>query len=137
MGNDKQPEIESALELNPELAKNRQDTYSSLTDLHGIPIFSDEFDERMEEIEANYEKQEQHLKNVVFIEKNENINEAEEWSRAQLFCEKEELILTQTYSNREYKISLFDIGMIAIVVFAIAALYLFIFNDKKARRKKI
>ena len=137
MGNDEQTEMESALELNPELAKQRQNTYSSLTDLHGIDIFSDEFGKQVEEIEANYKKQEQQLKHVFFVHENQNSNVVDVWLRSQLFGEKEELILTQEYVNKEASLSLIDIGIITIVVLAVAALYLFIFNDKKARRKKI
>ncbi len=136
MGNDEQTEIDSALDLNPELVKQRQDTYSSLTDLHGIDIFSDEFAERLQEIEANFEKQEQQLKNVVFIEEAGNTNDVDGWLYSQLFVEKEELVLKQEYVNKEDSLSLIDIGIMAIVVFAVAALYLFIFNDKKARRKR-
>lgn len=136
MGNDGWREEESILKLNPELVKQRQNTYSSLTDLGGIAIFSDEFAKKLKEIESNDKKKEQELKGSVFIEKSEKINEGNDWLRAQLFMEQEELILTQEYNNKESKLSFIDIGIITMAMLAVAALYLFIFNNKKTWRKK-
>lgn len=136
MENMEQIETDGALQLNPEIAKQRQDTYSSLTDLHGIDIFSDSFNDRAAEVEAERQTAEMQLKNYIFVEETEDID-TDSWLLSQLFIEKEGLVLTQDYTGSKERLSIIDIGITAVVVLAVAALYLFVFNDKKARRKKI
>ena len=45
-------EEQEELELHPEEVRQRQDTYSSLTDLSQIHLFTSEFNNRMEEKES-------------------------------------------------------------------------------------
>ena len=50
-------EEQEELELHPEEVRQRQDTYSSLTDLSQIHLFTSEFNNRMEEKERREEDQ--------------------------------------------------------------------------------
>ena len=56
------------LELHPEEVRQRQDTYSSLTDLSQIHLFTSEFKNRMEEKERREEDQYIELSEEVFMQ---------------------------------------------------------------------
>ncbi len=60
-------EEQEELELHPEEVRQRQDTYSSLTDLSQIHLFTSEFNNRMEEKERREEDQYIELSEEVFM----------------------------------------------------------------------
>lgn len=126
---------ESDLELYPETVKDRQDTYSSLTDLAGIDIFTDEFREILKQVKEKRVKYEQSIKEGAFVEELLREQSRDSALTAQLFMNKEETVLRHDYQENSKGWSFMDIGLVLICVLAVSALYLFFFHDKKRRHK--
>lgn len=127
---------ENAIELHPELVKQRQNTYSSLTDLHNIPLFTDEFRVRMETDRQMRKKEEALLRNSTFNQNFIMVQDSDEWLVSQLFAGQQERVLEQEYIQNDTSLSFMDISILLIAVLAVSALYLFVFKDKKVRRTK-
>lgn len=128
---------EGAVELHPELAKQRQDTYSSLTDLNGIDVFFTEFEntvrhaasERIQELKA--------LEGKMFDGQMTIWEGTDRELTEKLFAGQEENILRHDYTQAESRLSFVDIGMVLIAVMGVSALYVFFFRDRKERKKKL
>lgn len=128
---------EGAVELHPELVRQRQDTYNSLTDLNGINVFFTEFEntvryvvsERIQELKALEEK--------MFDGQMTIWEGADGELTEKLFAGQEENILRHDYTQDESRLSFVDIGMVLIAVLGVSALYVFFFRDRKERKKKL
>lgn len=128
---------EGAVELHPELAKQRQNTYSSLTDLNGIDVFFTEFEntvrhaasERIQELKA--------LEGKMFDGQMTIWEGVDGELTEKLFAGQEENILRHDYTQAESRLSFVDIGMVLIAVMGVSALYVFFFRDRKERKKKL
>lgn len=128
---------EGAVELHPELVRQRQDTYNSLTDLNGIDVFFTEFEntvryvvsERIQELKALEEK--------MFDGQMTIWEGADGELTEKLFAGQEENILRHDYTQDESRLSFVDIGMVLIAVLGVSALYVFFFRDRKERKKKL
>ena len=128
---------EGAVELHPELVRQRQDTYNSLTDLNGIDVFFTEFEntvryvvsERIQELKALEEK--------MFDGQMTIWEGADGELTEKLFAGQEENILRHDYTQDESRLSFIDIGMVLIAVLGVSALYVFFFRDRKERKKKL
>lgn len=127
---------ENELELHPEAVKDRQDTYSSLTDLSGIDIFTDEFRETQREIQEERQEQYQKKKKQVFVE--EILREENKDSRLaeKLFLTEEKTILRHEYEKNSMGWPVMEAGLICISVLAVSALYAFFFQDKKRKKQQ-
>lgn len=126
---------ESELELHPETAKYRQDTYSSLTDLNGIDVFSEEFQKAVERVLGEENRKKEELENKAFVSEIFTVQGADEELEAKLFLGEEETVLRHDYEKEKDNWSVTDIGMVLFSMLAVAALYLFFFQDRKARKK--
>ncbi len=128
---------EGAVELHPELVRQRQDTYNSLTDLNGIDVFFTKFEntvryvvsERIQELKALEEK--------MFDGQMTIWEGADGELTEKLFAGQEENILRHDYTQDESRLSFVDIGMVLIAVLGVSALYVFFFRDRKERKKKL
>lgn len=127
---------ESKLELHPENVKQRQDTYSSLSDLNGIDIFSDEFQERVEEVRGMQNQSYLQLQSDVFTAQAVSPAETDEIT-SKLFSGQKDRSLMHEYETNTTGWSVMDVSLVLIAVLAVTALYLFFFQDKKARRKRV
>lgn len=123
--------VSGAIELKPEVAKQRQDAYSSLTDLHGIDLFTDEFRGKKDIVEKNYEKDAEQLQEMIFDKEKNMTNENDDWVISNMFINQNTMILKPDYEKRESKISIMEIGAVLIAVLIVTAIYLFIFGKKK------
>lgn len=137
MGDTNQKIIDGTIDLNPESVRQRQDTYSSLTDLHGVDVFSDEFKENIDSVKEQRNAEEENLNSSVFIKEINVSDSKDDWLLSQLFYKQEEMILSQNYESTGKGLSVMDVGLVVIAVLAVTALYLVIFSDKKTRRKRI
>lgn len=136
MGETEQSVLDGAIELHPEIVRQRQDTYSSLTDLYGVDVFSDEFNDSVETIENQQKESEQQLGKAIFVEEVSVVEDSDTQLLSQLFTTQEEMVLSQNYAGSDTGVSVMDVSLVLIGVLAVAALYLFLFSDKKARRNK-
>ncbi|MDD3139130.1 MAG: hypothetical protein PHX08_09180 [Lachnospiraceae bacterium] len=59
---------ESGLEFDAETVQNQGDTYSSLTDINGVPVFTEEFTERIKTEQRGQAEKEKELSQEVFVE---------------------------------------------------------------------
>ncbi len=128
---------DSEVELHPEIAKQRQDTYNSLTDLNGIDVFSTEFENAVRRITEEKNQRKQELNGQVFDAEMLRIKGADTELASKLFEGQEETILRHDYTNNVKGLSVMDIGMVVIAVLAVCGIYLFLFQDKKARKKRL
>lgn len=57
---------ETALELNPDVLKEQSGNYSSLTDLYGVRVFTDDFARQVEDLLKEQEKQTEGYRQSIF-----------------------------------------------------------------------
>ena len=129
-------ERQSDIELHPEIAKQRQDTYSSLTDLSGIAVFSDEFKMLSEKVKQSQEMKDKELQDKVFFSEILNTAGKDVDLLTKVFMEKQEKPLMQDYSIEKAQISFIEIGLIFISVLVMTAVYLFLFQKKTPEKRK-
>lgn len=135
MGDKELHDPQGAIELNPKAVKGRQDTYSSLTDLHGISVFTDEFHNQMEAAERQREMEEEELQQSFFVNEVNILQDKDEQLLSQMFTGQQETVLKPDYTKNANKISGIEIAMVFIAVFAVTAMYLFLFGDKKLAKR--
>ncbi len=135
MEEDLQEETEGELKLHPETVKYRQDTYSSLTDLNGVDVFSEAFRGSVERVLQERSRREQEVEEEIFVSSVFPSRGAEEQLVSKLFLGQEERVLLHEYEKETGRLSFVDIGMVLASMLAVAALYLFIFQDRKARKR--
>lgn len=125
----------SDIELHPETVKQRQDTYSSLTDLEGINIFYDSFQEIVLSHQNAEDNKFKSIAQKVFIDEIVGENSEDMQITSKLFQKQDEIVLKHDYQKENEKTLIIDISLILIAVLAVAALYIFFFNNKKIRRR--
>lgn len=126
-----------AIELHPEAAKHRQDTYSSLTDLAGIDVFSDKFEETVGKVRKENESRSKEIQEGIFVEKVIREQDMDTEITSYLFLEQKTQVLLHDYEKNEKGWSVMNVSLVLIAVLAVSAIYIFFFNDRKIRRKKI
>lgn len=129
-------ERQSDIELHPEIAKQRQDTYSSLTDLSGIAVFSDEFEILSDKVEQKKVNEDKALQDKVFFSEILSTAGKDDDLLAKVFVEKQEQPLLQDYRKEQYQFSFIEIGLILISVLVMTAVYLFLFQKKTPEKRK-
>lgn len=125
---------ENEIELHPEEVKQRQDAYSSLTDLNGIDVFSTEFQNTVKKVIQGKSQKEKEKKEEIFVNKIMVQQDYDIQLSTQLFLNEEELVLSHNYSENNAGWSLMDISLVLIAVLAVSALYLFFFQDRKVKK---
>lgn len=128
---------EDDIELHPETTRQRQDTYSSLTDLEGIDIFYDSFQEAISKVKKIENLKYQELMQEMFIGQMVAENNADAKITSQLFVGQEAIVLRHDYEKENVGVSVMDVSLVLISILAVTALYVFFFNDRKVRRKRI
>lgn len=128
---------EGAVELHPEEAKHRQDTYSSLTDLSGIDVFSDKFQKTVSQVQEKINHEFEEMQKEIFMEEIIREQDADAEIKSFLFMEQKDQTLLHDYERNTNRWSVMDISLVFIAILAVSALYIFFFNDRKVRRKKI
>ena len=123
------------IELNPDTAKDRLDTYSSLTELSGVNIFSDEFRNAKYLREKINENTDLNLKQFIFMKDLIAVNENSYSSL--LFSGTEKSTIMKNYETNKEGFSFLYISVVLIAVLAMTTLYMFFFYDQKKRRKRI
>ncbi len=123
------------IKLHPELVKQRQDVYNSLTDLYGVDVFSTEFRNIVESVVNERKQREERIGGQVFAEDMLRQQAADTQITEQLFLGQKQNILSPDYTSASDSWSLVQTGVVLIAVLAVSALYIFIFQDRKVRRK--
>lgn len=123
------------IELHPELVKQRQDVYSSLTDLYGVDVFTTEFRDIVERVVNERKQREERIGGQVFAEDMLRQQAADTQITEQLFLGQKQNILSPDYKSGSDSWSLMQTGVVLIAVLAVSALYIFIFQDRKVRKK--
>lgn len=128
---------EGAVELHPELARQRQDTYNSLTDLNGIDVFFTDFEDAVRRLAAENVLRWKELGEKMFDGQVKVYESADEELTGKMFAGQEKNILRHDYTQNGNKLSFVDIGMVLIAMLGMSALYIFFFRDRKERKKKL
>ena len=104
------------IELNPDTAKSRLDTYSSLTELSGVNIFSDEFRNVKYLREKINENTDLNLKQFIFMKDLIGVNENSYSSL--LFLGTEKSTIMKNYETNKEGFSFLYISVVLIAVLA-------------------
>lgn len=128
---------ESEIELHPEVAKQRQDTYHSLTDLNGIDVFSTEFEASVKAVIGEQIEKLRKLEGQVFDQEPVSPKSTDEELTDKLFTGQQETILRHDYTKDQKGVSVMDIGMVLLAMLAVCGIYMFFFQDRKARKKRL
>lgn len=127
----------SDLELHPETVKQRQDTYSSLTDLAGIEIFYDSFREKAARIQQEQDERSEKRAQKVFVEEMLPKGDSDIQMISNLFTEQEEVVLSPDYQTGNKSAWVIETAMVLIAVSAMLIIYIFFFKNWKKRGKGI
>ena len=130
-------QYEGAVELHPELVKQRQDTYSSLTDLNEVDVFFTEFENAVRQVASGRMQEMKALEGRMFDGQITVWEGADKELAEKLFTGQEENILRHDYTQDGNRLSFVDIGMVLIAMLGMSALYIFFFRDRKERKKKL
>ena len=125
----------SDLELHPETIKQRQDTYSSLTDLAGIEIFYDSFREKVTRIQQRQDETSEKITQKVFVEEMLPEGDSDIQIILNLFTGQEEVVLSPDYQTGNKSALVMETAMVLIAISAVLVLYIFFFKNWKKRGK--
>lgn len=128
-----QQDSQSDLDLNTEIVHNRKETYTSLSDLYGIQLFTDQ---RMEENRQYQEKIEQKEKGVtesIFINKTFMQN-VDQQTINKLFAEPLSITKNQDYTNNTMAKNGFFIAGSIIIIGVFIAMTARYFKKRKQMR---
>ena len=125
---------EKDIELHPEEAKQRQDVDSSLTDLNRINVFSAEFQNTVKQVTEKKKQLEKDKREEIFVEEIVRQGNSDMQITSLLFMDRGETVLSHNYFENNTKWSLMDVSFILIAVMVVSALYLFFFQDRKAKK---
>ena len=117
------------LELHPEEVRQRQDTYSSLTDLSQIHLFTSEFKNRMEEKERREEDHYIELSEEVFMQAVRG--KGSEELKLQLFTGEQDQKLLHDYGEISQGSYTFEVLLMSGAILLIVILYAFFFKRGK------
>lgn len=117
------PQDETELELHPENIRTRQDTYSSLTDLYQIDLFTEEFQAVENQVALREHAKTNKLENNIFIKKVAVEEDAYEQLASQLFGGTGVTQLLPSYTEESQQISWINIGMLLLSVFLVIGIY--------------
>lgn len=120
---------ESTLDLNTDGLKNKKEDYSSLTDINGINIFTDEAKKAIDEKNINEKEKWDEAKNKLFTP-NYQTKDDEKNINDNLF--KEPVVFNKIFTNQQTKISFVWIIVCLTVVLGICV---FIFTRRFYKRK--
>ena len=120
---------ESTLDLNTDGLKNKKEDYSSLTDINGINIFTDEANKAIDEKNINEKEKWDEAKNKLFTP-NYQTKDDEKNINDNLF--KEPVVFNKIFTNQQTKISFVWIIVCLTVVLGICV---FIFKRRFYKRK--
>ncbi|MFR8064390.1 hypothetical protein [Thomasclavelia spiroformis] len=120
---------ESTLDLNTGGLKNKKEDYSSLTDINGINIFTDEANKAIDEKNINEKEKWDEAKNKLFTP-NYQTKDDEKNINDNLF--KEPVVFNKIFTNQQTKISFVWIIVCLTVVLGICV---FIFTRRFYKRK--
>ena len=120
---------ESTLDLNTDGLKNKKEDYSSLTDINGINIFTDEAKKAIDEKNINEKEKWDEAKNKLFTP-NYQTKDDEKNINDNLF--KEPVVFNKIFTNQQTKISFVWIIVCLAVVLGICV---FIFTRRFYKRK--
>ena len=121
---------ESTLDLNTDGLKNKKEDYSSLTDINGINIFTDEANKAIDEKNINEKEKWDEAKNKLFTP-NYQTKDDEKNINDNLF--KEPVVFNKIFTNQQTKISFVWIIVCLTVVLGICV---FIFTRRFYKRKE-
>lgn len=121
------------LELHPEEVKGKTDTYTSLTELYGVNIFTKEFEKIKEETNRGKEENRQEIEKQLFLDWNAENGIEEDELTSLLFGQQFEEILMESYEKDVQRINFGEAAMVGVSIAAVIAVYLLFSIDKKKR----
>lgn len=121
---------ESTLDLNTDGLKNKKEDYSSLTDINGINIFTDEANKAIDEKNINEKEKWDEAKNKLFTP-NYQTKDDEKNINDNLF--KEPVVFNKIFTNQQTKISFVWIIVCLTVVLGICVV---VFTRRFYKRKE-
>jgi hypothetical protein len=124
------------LELRPESVKEKQDAYTSLTDLYGVEVFTNWFEEKVSQEASADAVKDTEITSSVFSGRYDMTDTGKDEIYGLLFTENTSQVLMQDYKNTGREISAFSIFMVGISMLGVLLLYRIFWIEKKGGRRK-
>lgn len=121
---------EDALNLNTEELKNKKDDYSSLTDINGLNIFTNDMNDLLKQKEEAKSLESKQMQELLFTS-DFQINEEQESFKNSLF--KKTVFFDKTASDESTRFSITPLLVIATLLFSVSA---FILTQKYYNRRE-
>ena len=121
------------LELHPEEVREKTDTYSSLTELYGVDIFTKNFKIRKNELMQADNEEAEEIEKQLFKVWNGEIGIREDELTAYLFKAQKEEVYLPSYQTENQTWGIAEGIMIAVPIAIVIAIYILFFIDKKRR----
>lgn len=124
--------MSSRLNLNTDTLKEKEENYSSLTDLNDLQLFTDEYELTIEMVQKEEISKEKSLINRCFIVSNEK--NMEEQIISNMFMQNSQIVLQVHNDTREYGTYYVLLG--SILFGLLISTVIFGITGKKGNRKK-
>lgn len=121
---------EDTLDLNTEEVKNKKENYSSLTDINGLNIFTDDMESLLNQKEESRSLENTRTKEILFIS-DFQIKSKQKSSESSLF--NKTVVFDKTATNEKTSYSIIPILIIGTLLFSIAV---FILTRKYYNRRE-
>ncbi|MGN1314269.1 MAG: hypothetical protein ACI4VG_04545 [Lachnospiraceae bacterium] len=128
---------QTQIPLQPQAARQRQEVYGSLTDLHQIDLFTDEFRVILQEGKENKQQEEGKRRQLIFGENELQTEGRDDRLIRQLFLKSESRIPSQSYEQTKNRLTFQETAFVLFALMAVSALYLFFFTHKQKEKKAV
>ena len=121
------------LELHPEEVKGKTDTYTSLTDLYGVDIFTQDFQNKIRKEELEITKYRIRIEKQLFQDIDEESTEEMNPIVEKMFKGTQEEILMQSYDVESGRINWLESTGVILSVILVMMIYLVFFRKKERK----
>lgn len=121
------------LELHPEEVKGKTDTYTSLTDLYGVDIFTQDFQNKIRKEELEITKYRIRIEKQLFQDIDEESTEEMNPIVEKMFKGTQEEILMQSYDVESGRINWLESTGVILSVILVMMIYLVLFRKKERK----
>lgn len=122
-----------SIQIDPSVLNERSNTYSSLTDINGIDVFTDKYEEQVKGYNENAKEAFGELKNKIFIEQMSDEDSQQEEVKAQLFINTQGYIIKEEVQNEVLTNGL-AVPIIGIMTVIFVLFMVSYFGKRKSRK---
>jgi cbb3-type cytochrome oxidase subunit 3 len=121
-----------SIQIDPTVLQEKGDTYSSLTDTNGIPLFTDKYEDIVDYVQAQKKAEDRNLQTIIFL--NSHMTEKNEYAaiQNQLFMSTESQVKKKEVTDNKTDMGhIVALGGIVLIIF-----FMVVFSAFEKRRKR-